>query len=110
MLVGLGNGARCALIRVSTAEGGAMGSLFNDYTLDGFFDEMFAAPGKPHPHYERLYRRLSELSRADFDDRIQLADISFLYQGITFTVYSAQEGIERIFPFDLVPRIIPQAE
>src|SRR5205085_4074862 len=37
-------------------------------------------------------------------------DIQFLYQGITFTVYSAQEGIERIFPFDLIPRIIPQAE
>ncbi len=87
-----------------------MGNLFNNYALDGFFDEMFTAEGQPHPHYERLFRRLSELSRADFDERIRLADISFLYQGITFTVYSAQEGIERIFPFDLVPRIIPQGE
>ena len=87
-----------------------MGNLFDGYTLDGFFDEMFAAPAQPRPHYDRLYHRLSKLSRADFDDRIHLADISFLYQGITFTVYSAQEGIERIFPFDLVPRIIPQAE
>jgi uncharacterized circularly permuted ATP-grasp superfamily protein len=87
-----------------------MGNLFDGYALDGFFDEMFTAEGQPHPHYERLFRRLSELSRADFDERIRLADISFLYQGITFTVYSAQEGIERIFPFDLVPRIIPQGE
>jgi len=87
-----------------------MSNLFDDYTTDGFFDEMFAAPGQPHPHYQRLYQRLSELTGADFDDRIRLADIAFLYQGITFTVYSAHEGIERIFPFDLAPRIIPQAE
>jgi uncharacterized circularly permuted ATP-grasp superfamily protein len=87
-----------------------MSTLFDGYTNDGFIDEMFAAAGQPHPHYDRLYQRLAELSRTDFDDRIRLADIAFLYQGITFTVYSAQEGIERIFPFDLVPRIIPQAE
>ena len=71
---------------------------------------MFAAPGQPHPHYQRLYERLGELSRADYDERLRLADIAFLYQGITLTVYSAQDGIERIFPFDLVPRIIPQSE
>ena len=87
-----------------------MGHLFDGYTTDGFFDEMFEAPARPRPHYQRLHQRLSELSRADFDDRLRLADIAFLYQGITFTVYSAQEGIERIFPFDLVPRIIPHAE
>jgi uncharacterized circularly permuted ATP-grasp superfamily protein len=87
-----------------------MGDLFNGYSTGAFFDEMFVAPGQPHPHYQRLYERLGELSRADFDERLRLADIAFLYQGITFTVYSAQDGIERIFPFDLVPRIIPQSE
>jgi hypothetical protein len=90
--------------------GTAIGSLFDDYTCHGFFDEMFDAPGQPRPHYARLYERLSELSRAEFDERIRLADIAFLYQGITFTVYGGQEGIERIFPFDLAPRIIPQSE
>jgi uncharacterized circularly permuted ATP-grasp superfamily protein len=87
-----------------------MGDLFNGYSTGAFFDEMFVAPGQPHPHYQRLYERLGELSRADYDERLRLADIAFLYQGITFTVYSAQDGIERIFPFDLVPRIIPQSE
>lgn len=87
-----------------------MGDLFDGYTNDGFFDELFIAPGEPHPHYRRLHKRLSELSREEFDERIRLADIEFLYQGITFTVYGAQEGIERVFPFDLVPRIIPRAE
>ncbi len=87
-----------------------MGDLFDGYTTGGFFDEMFEEPGQPRPHYRRLFERLSELSRDDYDQRIGAADISFLYQGITFTVYSAHEGIERIFPFDLVPRIIPHAE
>jgi uncharacterized circularly permuted ATP-grasp superfamily protein len=92
------------------SSGVPMGDLFSGYTTDQFYDEMFEAPGRPRPHYQRLFRRLSELSREDFDERIRLADIAFLYQGITFTVYSTQEGIERIFPFDLIPRIITQAE
>ena len=39
-----------------------------------------------------------------------LADLSFLLQGITFTVYSDGRGTERLFPFDLIPRILPQSE
>lgn len=45
-----------------------------------------------------------------FAERRRVADAAFLYQGITFTVYGQEQGIERIFPFDLVPRIIPRAE
>jgi uncharacterized circularly permuted ATP-grasp superfamily protein len=44
-----------------------------------------------------------------FDERRRAADASFLYQGVTFTVYAEEEGVERVFPFDLVPRIIPRA-
>ncbi len=40
----------------------------------------------------------------------QAADVSFLHQGITFTVYGRDEGTERIFPHDLLPRIITSAE
>jgi uncharacterized circularly permuted ATP-grasp superfamily protein len=50
------------------------------------------------------------MTAADFSRRRQAADAAFLYQGITFTVYGQDQGIERIFPFDLVPRIIPAAE
>jgi uncharacterized circularly permuted ATP-grasp superfamily protein len=39
-----------------------------------------------------------------------LAEKSYLNQGITFTVYSGDEGTERIMPFDLIPRIIPAQE
>ena len=84
-------------------------SLFaSGYDPGRFFDEMFAAPGEVRPHYRALARgALAGLSRDAFEERRRDADIPFLYQGITFTVYGEEEGIERIFPFDLIPRIIP---
>jgi uncharacterized circularly permuted ATP-grasp superfamily protein len=84
--------------------------LTGNYAVGKFFDEMFTADGEPRPHYRTLYERLSSLSTGDMNERSHAADISFLYQGITFTVYSEDAGIERIFPFDLIPRIIPRAE
>jgi uncharacterized circularly permuted ATP-grasp superfamily protein len=80
------------------------------YAVDGFFDEMFDAPGRVRPHYRALLARLSEMTAEAFEERRRQADASFLYQGITFTVYAEEEGIERVFPFDLIPRIIPAAE
>jgi uncharacterized circularly permuted ATP-grasp superfamily protein len=84
--------------------------LTGAYECGDFYDEMFAAPGVPWPHYAALYQQLCGLTPGEFDERRRAADIYFLYQGITFTVYSQQEGIERIFPFDLIPRVIPEAE
>ncbi|NOT63783.1 MAG: circularly permuted type 2 ATP-grasp protein [Acidobacteria bacterium] len=80
------------------------------YELNTFFDEMFAAQQQPRPHYRALHERLMSLTVNDLNARCRAADISFLYQGITFTVYNESEGIERIFPFDLIPRIIPRSE
>jgi len=71
---------------------------------------MFSGRGQPRRHYRRLLRRLEKLSAAELEERRQMADLAFLNQGITFTVYSDNQGTERIFPFDLVPRVIPAAE
>jgi uncharacterized circularly permuted ATP-grasp superfamily protein len=84
--------------------------LTGSYDPERFFDEMFEAPGQVRGHYQGLREELSGLSREGFEQRAREADIQFLYQGITFTVYSQSEGTERIFPFDLVPRIVPRAE
>ena len=84
--------------------------ITGQYDIGSFFDEMFEAPNVPRPHYRILLEHLSTLNAGTFDERRRAADISFLYQGITFTVYGQQEGIERIFPFDLIPRVIPHAE
>lgn len=62
------------------------------------------------PAYRKLVQRLNRMSPGQLNERRQMADVSFLNQGITFTVYNDNQGTERIFPFDLVPRIIPAAE
>jgi uncharacterized circularly permuted ATP-grasp superfamily protein len=80
------------------------------YDPGPFFDEMFEAPGEVRAHYRALHDELRGLNPAGFDERRREADIQFLYQGITFTVYSQAEGTERIFPFDLVPRVVPRRE
>jgi uncharacterized circularly permuted ATP-grasp superfamily protein len=87
-----------------------MNRLFKEYEIGDFFDEMFAAPEMVRRHYQRLARRFSEMEHAEFDRKRILAEKSYLNQGITFTVYSGDEGTERIFPFDLIPRIIPANE
>src|SRR5437868_12969469 len=83
---------------------------FSDYALLDAFDEMFDSPGLPRPHYESLYRQLLAQSPEELWRNKQQADISFLNQGITFTVYGREEGTERIFPHDLLPRVISAAE
>ena len=87
-----------------------MSSLLTGYDPGAFFDEMFEEPGEPRAHYRELHARLGVMSPEQFDERRRLADLSFLLQGITFTVYSDGRGTERLFPFDLVPRIIPRSE
>lgn len=84
--------------------------MFASYHLDTAYDAMFGELHQPRTHYELLYRRLLQLPAADLDKRQQAADASFLNQGITFTVYGREEGTERIFPYDLLPRIITTAE
>jgi uncharacterized circularly permuted ATP-grasp superfamily protein len=71
---------------------------------------MFESPGVPRPHYQALFRSLLELPAEDLRRSQQAADLSFLHQGITFTVYGNEQGTERVFPNDLLPRIIPGAE
>ena len=84
--------------------------MFESYEVDGLFDEMFAAPGKARPHYVPVASRLAGLGADALQSRRRMADVSFRNQGITFTVYSDSSGVEKIFPFDLVPRIIPADE
>ncbi len=85
-------------------------SLFRDYDPGPFYDEMFTPQRLPRPHYAKIHDELAGMAMGQFDERRQLADLSFLLQGITFTVYSDGRGTERLFPFDLVPRILPRSE
>jgi len=81
-------------------------ALFPQYQLGSAYDEMFMQSNVPRDHYELLYQRLNEFGADELYRRQQAADLSFLHQGITFTVYGREEGTEKIFPYDLLPRII----
>lgn len=81
-----------------------------NYDSGSFFDEAFDADGKPRPHYQHLFDRLSEMSPEEFHQKRESVDLAFLQQGITFTVYGEESSTERVFPFDLMPRIIPKRE
>ena len=89
---------------------GADGGLTAGYDLGTFYDEMFDQPGVPRPHYRPLAERLGAMSATDLEERIRVANAFFLTQGIGFTVYGDDEGTDRIFPFDLVPRLVPADE
>jgi len=85
-------------------------ALLKNYVLDHAFDEMFAGPDDLHPHYEPVFNRFCSLPPGELQRRKQAAELSFLNQGITFTVYGRGDRSEHIFPYDLVPRIITADE
>ncbi len=84
--------------------------LFAGYEPGEFFDEVFTGGVAPRDHYGALVTRLRSLSPEQLLQRERMRDQMFHTQGITFTVYGETEGVERTFPMDLVPRIIPHHE
>jgi uncharacterized circularly permuted ATP-grasp superfamily protein len=83
--------------------------LFGPYAIVGF-DEMFASPGEPRNHYLPLCERLALTGPTELQRRHKIMDLMMRQQGITFTVYGREQGVERIMPFDPVPRIVPAHE
>jgi uncharacterized circularly permuted ATP-grasp superfamily protein len=77
---------------------------------NGFFDEMFGREAGALSHYQKLRCAFNQITHDDFKTKRNSVDLAFLRQGVTFNVYGDSRGTERIFPFDLVPRIIPAKE
>ena len=86
--------------------------LFDGYDPESrrMFDEVFAQNDIPRSHYARLVEQFSQLGPAEFQARHEAVNVLFFNQGITFNVYNNDQGEEKIFPFDLIPRIIPSEE
>ncbi|MGD1085533.1 MAG: circularly permuted type 2 ATP-grasp protein, partial [Verrucomicrobiota bacterium] len=74
------------------------------------YDEMLDEKGGTRPHYRKFRDLLEQIPSEEFEHRRQSVDLAFLRQGITFNVYGDEQGAEKIFPFDLIPRIIPARE
>ncbi len=83
---------------------------FDAYQTEGFYDEMYNPDGQPRPRGEHLARRLESLTIGELQSRQKAADLTLLNLGITFNVYGNDAGTEKIWPFDIIPRIIELAE
>jgi uncharacterized circularly permuted ATP-grasp superfamily protein len=84
--------------------------FLKDYPISpAVWDEMLDGSGVRKP-YASIFDLLQRISSEDFNKKEELAKRLFMSQGVTFTVYSSGEGIEKIFPFDIIPRIITGAE
>jgi len=81
-------------------------NLDANYQFNGFYDEMLAARGRPRPAYRRLYDQLNRLGPDELQRRHKLAMEMFRNHGITFAVYPDAQGTEKVFPFDVIPRVI----
>ncbi len=79
---------------------------FAGYQLDNFYDEMFAPGPTPRAGARLLCERIEALATGDLTRRQQAAELALYNMGITFSVYGSQDAEEKIFPFDILPRII----
>jgi uncharacterized circularly permuted ATP-grasp superfamily protein len=80
--------------------------LFDAYEPGDFFDELFLSKGQPRPEASLLIKRVNNMSLVDLQQRQQAAQNTLFKLGVTFNVYSDNQGTERIFPFDVIPRIV----
>lgn len=83
---------------------------FKNYDPEGFYDELIDENGKPRPGAQLLIDKIESLPEGDLALRQKEAEALLLKMGITFNVYGRDEGTEKIFPFDLIPRIVSSAD
>lgn len=80
------------------------------YQPGDFYDELFVREGQPRPEAQLLIERMTALSAEELQQRQQAAQAALFKLGVTFNVYGDSQGTERIWPFDIVPRIVSASE
>ncbi|MFA5940726.1 MAG: circularly permuted type 2 ATP-grasp protein [Sinimarinibacterium sp.] len=83
---------------------------WHQYRCDGFYDELFAAPGLPRAGAHRLADYLGGLTAGELAERRLAAELAIKIMGVTFTVYSEGRNVDRSWPFDIIPRTITRPE
>jgi uncharacterized circularly permuted ATP-grasp superfamily protein len=84
------------------ASGAEAGMPYHEFYLDDF---------EPRSHYRSLWEHIRRVGQQTLGVKVREADLALRTEGVTFTVYNdSNEGIERVWPFDLIPRVIPAAE
>ncbi len=88
-----------------------MAIRWGSYKVKGLYDELIRAAGKPRPASTALCQYLRDLRDNEIEEYKSAADMAISVMGITFTVYTEEEGsIDRAWPFDIIPRVIPRSE
>ncbi len=83
---------------------------FDGYDTEGFYDELFDPQGEPRAGADVLVERINALPETELQRRQKAAESALLNLGITFNVYGSETQTEKIFPFDIVPRIVQAHE
>ena len=86
----------------------AINQIYNQYK--NTYDEMYAENGTIRKNYRKFSKLLKKLSIEDLNSMSEFSRDFFMNQGVTFTVYDDDQGVEKIFPFDIIPRIIDYVE
>jgi uncharacterized circularly permuted ATP-grasp superfamily protein len=84
--------------------------LLDAYDRGGFYCELFGDARHAASHTRTVRERLDGLSLAELRRRAQAAERELFNLGVTFTVYTSREQIDRILPFDVIPRVLSAAE
>jgi uncharacterized circularly permuted ATP-grasp superfamily protein len=84
--------------------------LLDDYDPNGFFCELTGKSGESRERAGALIDRLNRLSLQELRARAGDAERELFNLGITFTVYTEKDAIDRILPFDVIPRVISRAD
>ena len=84
---------------------------WKQYATTGLYDELIRSAGRPREWAKPLCKFFSALKDEELAERRLASELAMRAMGITFTVYSEEEGsIDRTWPFDIVPRIITKTE
>lgn len=83
---------------------------FSNYEVGGFYDEMFSSDQRIRAWYQDFCLEIEQMSKEELSAKQHAAERSLHSMGITFNVYSEGEGVERIMPIDIIPRIIERKE
>src|ERR1700752_4873401 len=88
----------------------ATGDWLSGYDAGGYYCELFGRPDAPAPHTQPLRDRLARIPVDELRRRARNAENELFNLGVTFTVYSDKDAIDRILPFDVIPRVLSAAE
>ncbi|BFM09397.1 circularly permuted type 2 ATP-grasp protein [Halioxenophilus aromaticivorans] len=87
-----------------------MSIRWQDYPNEGLYDELINERKNPRKPAKRLANYLAKMGSEELQQRRQLADSNVQDMGVSFTVYTDEGNIDRAWPFDIIPRIIPAKE